>query len=116
MSDSRYSIVKELTEKKLELLDALNQSDNEASRYDVEALELIEGIEAYKKNALEKVEEEIKSLNDRASRLKVKAAALRDNKASKEKAVKAKIEAIDVALKDLKEISQLSLKQEDEKK
>jgi enoyl reductase-like protein len=115
MSDSRYSIVKELTEKKLELLDALNQSDNEASRYEVEALEITEGIEAYRKSALEKIEEEVKSLMDRASKLNIKAAALRDNKASKEKAVKAKIEAIDVALKDLKEISQLSLKQESEK-
>lgn len=114
-SNSRYSIVQELTEKKLQLLDELNQSDNEASRLNAEAFEILESIEAYRKSALEKIEEEVKGLNDRASRLNSKAKALRENRESKEKAVKAKIEAIENALRDLKEISQLSLKQENEK-
>lgn len=114
-NNSRYSIVQELTEKKLQLLDELNQSDNEASRLEIEACELIDSIEEYRKNAIQKVEEEVKGLNDRASRLNSKAKALRENRESKEKAVKAKIEAIENALRDLKEISQLSLKQESEK-
>ena len=63
-------------------MDALNQLDNEASRYDAEALEITEGIEATGR-VLRKIEE-VKSLMDRLQ-LNIKAAALRDNKATKRK-------------------------------
>ena len=114
-SNSRYSIVKELTEQKLNLLDQLNSADTEATRLLVEAEEIISSTKEYADNAMKQIDRDVAGMLEKAARLKVKAEALKQNKASKEKATNDKIAAIDSALRDLKEISQLSLKQESDK-
>ena len=104
-SQSRYSIVERLTQKKLNIIESRSRLDQEVKEAEQETVALKKDLEAWKKDIKEDVErtERVKGRAVEEAEQEAKNAETR--KTTKEASFDAQLTAVDKALRDIQEIS-----------
>jgi len=110
-SQSRYSIVERLTDKKLELISAKDKVEEKLEGIKQNILSLGVELEAYKIKAEEDTNRNIEERKADIVQLKDSLAFRNTNKDNRIKAIDLKIAEIDKALKSIESISEASSKE-----
>lgn len=111
-SQSRYSIVERLTQTKLDLLGAKNQSEEHVTMCEERLADMKTSLDYYKVKSeadrKSEIAEKEKAITDMEAKIKTAKAKL----VGKDDVLKSKLAAVEEALKAVKEISSESAKQE----
>lgn len=110
-SQSRYGIVADLTNSKLEIINAKSHLEGDVKQAKQKAQELESDLMDWKESIKAENERQLRDKQREIERAKREAINAEDRKKSKEIALNEKIKAIDVALEDIKSISESSAKE-----
>lgn len=108
-SQSRYSIVSDLTSQKLEIISAKSQLDGDITIKEQVVIEAKADLKDWDKNIKNNIEQERRCKDREIEKLERLAKNAKERKKIKENTYKEKIVAIDVALKQIQKISETSL-------
>jgi len=108
-SQSRYSIVLNLTSQKLEIISAKSQLDGDITVKEQAVIEAKDDLKDWDKNIKNNIEQEKRSKEREIEKLERNAKNAKERKKIKEATYKEKIAAIDEALKQIQKISETSL-------
>lgn len=110
-SQSRYSIVERLTEKKLSIMDEKQQIEGKIQGKKTEIEQYKNQIEVEKRESQEKLKTDIEMYEQRIKRLEQEIAQEEKGKGTKSALCDEKIKQIDIALKAVQDISESSAKE-----
>jgi peptidoglycan hydrolase CwlO-like protein len=105
-SQSRYSIVERLADKKLALMDDKAKLGMEIQELEQAVANMTTGIETHKKATLENLQRDLAGRRREIANFRAKLAYKKKTKASNEKTIDAKIKEVDAALKSIQKISE----------